>query len=397
MALKNTLTETGTGPARRRPRPWAVAAAASSAALLLAACGGGDGDGDGEGGATGGAADGESTELVVATMAEAGTVGEAVQNWFVSEVESRSEGRLTFDVTAPNSLCPANEISVCTSDGRADVGVSIPDYTPQMFPQITVVSVPFVAADQQALMQALYDVNHEHEGAMQVWDDNNLTMIAHWSAGRLVMASDEPVESIEDMQGLRWRVSGPYLQRAVEAAGGSNVALAAPETYEGIERGVADAASFALDGMVAYQLLELLPHYTDPGTGHYNTFGMWFNRDVYEGLPDDLRQIVDEVTTEVNGGEGTAAFREVAEEQCTTVMEHENVQSFTRWSEEATQEWQDLVGEELRTQWVSDAEGNGLSDAQSYLDTYMGLLEEYDEGDESDPTLECIDRFASEG
>lgn len=396
MALDYTMTETDAGPGRRRPRRWALAAGLTSTALVLAACGGADnGSGDATGGADGG--DGESVELVVATMAEVGTVGAAVQDWFVSEVESRSDGRLTFDVTAPNSLCPANEISVCTQDGRADVGVSIPDYTPQMFPQITVVSVPFVAADQQALMQALYDVNHEHEGAMQLWDDNNLKMIAHWSAGRLVMASDQPVESIEDMEGLRWRVSGPYLQRAVEAVGGSNVALAAPETYEGIERGVADAASFALDGMVAYQLLELLPYYTDPGTGHYNTFGMWFNAEVYEGLPEDLRQVVDEVTAEVNGGEGTAAFRTVAEEQCVTVMEHENVQDFTAWSEEATQEWQDLVGDELLTQWVSDAESNGLSDAQSYLDTYMGLLEEYDAGESTDPTVECVERFSSEG
>lgn len=369
----------------RHRRRGALAAGAAASALVLAACGGGGG----------GAGDDDAVELVVATMAEAGTVGEIVQNWFVDEIEERSEGRLTFDVTAPNSVCPANEISACTQDGRADVGVSIPDYTPQMFPQITVVSVPFVAADQQALMQALYDVNHEHEGAMQLWEDNGLEMIAHWSAGRLVMGSAEPVESIADMQGQRWRVSGPYLQRAVEAAGGSNVALAAPETYEGIERGVADAASFALDGMVAYQLLELLPYYTDPGTGHYNTFGMWFNADVYDGLPDDLRQIVDEVTTEVNGGAGTTAFREVAEEQCVIMMEHDNVADLTAWSEDATQEWQDMVGEELLEQWVSDAESNGLSDAQGYLDQYMELLETYDPGDQTDPTLECVDQFAA--
>lgn len=389
MDLEDKMTDGA--PRTRSSRRWALVAGISAAALALAACGNGDGNGNGGGG--GGGADGESVELVVATMAEAGTVGEAVQNWFVEEVESRSEGRLTFDVTAPNSLCPANEISVCIQDGRADVGVSIPDYTPQIFPQITVVSVPFVAADQQALMQALYDVNHEHDGAMQLWQDNGLKMIAHWSAGRLIMGSDQPVDSIADMQGQRWRVSGPYLQRAVEAAGGSNVALSAPETYEGVERGVADAAAFAMDGMVAYQLLELLPYYTDPGTGHYNTFGMWFNADVYEGLPDDLRQIVDEVTTDVNGGEGTEAFRVVAEEQCVTVMDHDNVEDFDAWTEEATEEWHALVGDELTDQWVSDAESNGLNDAQGYLDRYTELLEEYDDGEENDPTVECVAQF----
>lgn len=377
-------------PARaRRSRRWALTAGTAVAALLLAACGNGDG-GDG-----GGGADGESVELVVATMTEPNVPSAGVMNWFVDEVEERSDGRLTFDVTAPNSLCPAEEISVCTQDGRADVGVAIPDYTPQIFPSITVVSVPFVAADQQALMQSLYDVNHEHEGAMQVWESNNLEMIAHWSAGRLTLGSPEPVESVDDMAGLKWRVSGPYLQSAVEAAAGSNVALTAPETYEGVERGVADAVGFAIDGATDYQLMELLPYWTDPGTGHYNTFGMWFNLDVYEGLPDDLREVVDEVTADLNSGDGTRAFSEVAETQCTTLQEHENVEDFDQWSDEATEEWHDLVGDELLQMWVSEAEGNGLDDAEGYLDMYTELLDSYDGEVLPDPLDECVEQFAA--
>ncbi|PFG39826.1 TRAP-type C4-dicarboxylate transport system substrate-binding protein [Georgenia soli] len=329
----------------------------------------------------------------MATMTEPAVPNAAVMNWFVDEVEARSDGRLTFDVTPPNSLCPANEIAVCTQDGRADVGVAIPDYTPQIFPTITVVSVPFVAADSQALVQSLYEINHEHEGAREVWAANDLKMIAHWSGGRLTLGSPEPIESIDDLQGLRWRMSGPYLQRAMEQVGGSNVALTAPETYEAVERGVVDAVGFALDGAVDYQLMELLPYWTDAGTGHYNTFGMWFNQDTYDGLPDDLRKIVDEVTAELNGGEAVRAFSEVAETQCEALMEHPNVETLDAWSDEAVQQWDDAVGDKLLERWITDAEANGLSDARGYLDAYMEKLETH--GDQiPDPLDLCVERFS---
>lgn len=368
---------------RRAARPLSVA---TVTALALTACGGGDG-GDGAG------ADGEQVELTVATFAQPDSVSEAVTGWFYDEVESRSDGRLTFDVTPPDSMCDAAEISVCVQDGRADVGVTIPDYTTQTFPTVSLVSVPFITEDAQALMQTLYEVNMEHEGAQQVWDNNGLHPIGHFSAGRLILGSDDPVNSISDMEGKRWRVAGPYLQRAVEAAGGSNVALTAPETYEGIERGVADAVGFPMDGATEYQLMELLPYWTDPGTGHYTTVGMWMNQDTYEGLPDDLRQIVDEVTAEFNEGAGIEQFNEVTQGQCDVLLE--NVEEFDAWDAEATAEWRAAIDEDLLDLWVQEAESNGVQDAEGYLALYQEKMGANQSGDTVDPAVECVERFAS--
>lgn len=365
-------------------RTRGAAAAALAATMLLAACGADDGGSTGSGD--------ETVELTVATFAQPDSVGEAVSSWFYEEVEARSDGRLTFDVTAPDSLCAANEIAVCVQDGRADLGVTIPDYTPQMFPTVTLISVPFLTEDSQALMQTLHQLNGEHEGAQQVWEDNGLTPIAHFSAGRLVLGSEEPIESIADMAGLRWRVSGAYLQRAIEAAGGSNVAVTAPETYEAIERGLADTVGFPIDGATQYQLMELLPYWTDPGSGHYTTIGMWMNRDVYEGLPDDLRAVVDEVTDELNSGEGVLAFNEVAAELCNLL--EDNATDLGMWGEAATEEWRAAIGDELLDQWAQDATAAGLEDAEGYREAYLDLLGQHD-GSVPDPTLECVAQFAA--
>ncbi|MBB4929578.1 TRAP-type C4-dicarboxylate transport system substrate-binding protein [Lipingzhangella halophila] len=355
-----------------------------AAVVMSAACGGGADD-DG------------STELTVATAAQPDTPSNQVMQWYFNQVEERSNGQLTFDVLPPDSLCEADEVAECTQDGRADVGVSIPDYTPQMFPTDTVVSIPFTADNAHAVTQALDKANTEHEGAQQVWEQNGLVPVSHWPVGRLMLGSPEEVDSMADMQGQRWRVSGPYLQSAVEETGGSNVALTAPETYEGIERGVADAVGFAIDGAIDYKLMELLPYWTDPGTGHYSTFGMWMNQSTYDGLPEDMQEVVDNAAEDLNTGDGVEQFAEGAAGQCDTLLEGEEIEGVDRWSEEATQEWEDAVGDDLSEQWTSDAEDAGLEDASGYLDMYTSALEESEDAELiEDPVVQCIDRAEDE-
>lgn len=369
----------------KRMRKIGAMAVAATAAITLSACGQGASS-----------AEGGSVTLTVATAATEGTPNAAVQDWFFEEVESRSEGRLSFDVLPTDALCAPPEVVVCVQDGRADVGISIPDYTPQLFPTLTIVGLPFSSENSQGVMQALYELHSEHEGAQKFWDQQGLTPIAHWSVGRLALGSKEPVESVDEVAGKRWRLSGPNLQAAAELAGGTNVALTAPETYEGIERGVADAVGFALDGPVNFKLMELLPYWTDAGTGHYSTFGMWFNKGKYDGLPEDLRAIVEDVQRDLNGGEGVKAFSEGAADQCQQMLDSPDVKDFSRWSEEASQEWEGKIGDQLKDKWLADAAAAGLEDPQSYLDGYLQKLDEAGTADLiTDPVIDCVDKFAA--
>lgn len=360
-------------------RSGGLIAASSALLLALTAC---------EGGVTASSTT-DQIELEVATFAPPGSIPENVTNRFFEMVEERSDGQLTFNVTAPESVCPANEIATCVQDGRVDVGITIPDYNAQLFPTIALVSVPFLTDDAQALMGALHEVNASHEGARNLWEQNGLHPLAHFSPGRLILGTEEPIDSIDGIQGQRWRVSGEYLQESIEAAQGSNVALTAPETYEAIQRGVADAVGFPMDGATQFHLMELLPHWSDPGSGHYTTIGFWMNADTYNGLPDDLRNVVDEVTEELNGGMGVEAFAEVAAEQCEALSE--TAESITRWPEDGSRGWEEAIGDDLINDWVQSAEELGLEDAEGYREAFLAALETH-RGDTEDPMDTCLDQ-----
>lgn len=384
---------------RKRTR-YTVTAAIAAAALTLTACADSDGNGtsNGNGGSDEAPADsGESISLTMATMVQPTTPNAPVQDWFLDQLEERSDGRISIERSEPETICDATEVAECVRDGRADIGISISDYTPQLFPTMTVATIPFMAENSQAFMQALYKVNTEHESAVQLWDQAGIEYIAAWGPGKLILGSNAPMDSISEVAGERMRVTGFYLQQAFDMVGSNVVALPAAETYEAIERGLADAVAWTLDGPVDYRLMEQLTTWTDPGVGHYTTFAIWLNKSVYDSMPDDLRAIVDEVRDELNHGAGMEAFNSRTELQCDALLEFPNTESLSAWDESATEEWKSEVQDDLIEQWITQAEEDGVTDAAEFLDAYRSALDEADaEGSVQDPVEICIERFESQ-
>ncbi|WP_147102951.1 TRAP transporter substrate-binding protein [Nesterenkonia populi] len=359
---------------------------------LLAACGGEvEGNDSGEG--NGGDAAPEVTLTLVTSAAE-GTPSAEVQEWYADELESRSEGRIEIERTEAYSLCDAVEVIDCVRDGRAQLGVSIPDYTPAYFPSTSMVSIPFIGQDWQAITQALHELHVTNEDAQAVMTGNNIHHLATWPVGRMLIGTHEPVETPEDLAGLSLRASGPLAISLYENQGVNVISLAANEVFEGIERGVIDSVAASIDFPVNYQLNELLPHWTDPGVGEYSAFGMWMNLDAYEELDDELKQVVDDVAADLSSGAGAGIFYEQAIEQCPQMLEAENLESFTRWDEDASNAWAEGTGDSLQEEWVALAADQGLENADQVLEDYLASLEEHTDPDAEDATSSCIDQAA---
>src|SRR5699024_6521002 len=124
---------------RRTSRITKVAAVAAAALLGLAACASGDTSADDNGVHT----------FTIANGALEGTPHAEVYETYLELVEERSDGKIEFERSSFEALCPMAEVAQCVSDGRADFGVSVPDYTPNVFPTITLAGVPFLSPDIQ--------------------------------------------------------------------------------------------------------------------------------------------------------------------------------------------------------------------------------------------------------
>lgn len=375
-----------------RPSRFRAVALLAVAGLVITGCSGinnaaPDAGGNAEGG--------ESVTWTLVTGAQADTPNAAVEKWFLDRVEEVTDGRINFERTATESLCKAPEVADCVRDGRAQIGVTVPDYTPQYFPSTSMVSIPFLSQNAQAAMQSIYDLHNDYEPAKAIMDRNGLHHVATWPVGRFLLGGHEPVTSIAQFQGAQVRVSGPIIQKAIGNEGANIVAVTAHETYEAVERGVVSTIGGAIDFPVNYGLMELLPNWTDPGIGQYSTFGMWVNKEAYEALPEDLREMFDQVTEELNTGAGIKAFNNVATGQCQLMQGAATVESLEAWSEADTKAWESKLGDSAKDMWIELATEQGLDDAAGVLEGYISGLESYADAAYDDATVACVESFES--
>lgn len=332
--------------------------------------------------------------FVLANGTQAGTPHEAVQDRYIEMLEERSDGRIQIDRTDFQVICQLDEIAECVSDGRADLGTTINDYTPHMLPSMSVISIIGMNTDMQAAISAMYDVHQEYEPVMQDLEDTNLHYGSSWPVGTLFIGSQQPAENVDDLDGLDARAAGPVTQQILSDAGMNISAITAAETYEALQRGVIDSVASALDFATQYAVAEQVPHWTDPGLGQYTAYGMWWNQDAYDSIPDDLQQVVDEVTDELNYGEAMVAYNEQIETVCDAMIDDENVESFTRWDEDETQRWMDEIGDEAEQLWFETVDTYNFDNAEEYLETYKATYEEHASDDNlEDAAATCVDRW----
>jgi TRAP-type C4-dicarboxylate transport system substrate-binding protein len=107
-----------------------------------------------------------------------------------------------------------------------------------------------------------------------------------------VHLAKKPVRELEDLAGLKLRVGTPVLANVVKALGGTPVNIAAPDTYNALERGVVDGTVFPWEAIFSFNLAEVLRYHAvvDLFVAPLVTF---MNQKKYDSLPPDLRQVID--------------------------------------------------------------------------------------------------------
>jgi TRAP-type C4-dicarboxylate transport system substrate-binding protein len=371
-------------------RAGAVIAGGVAAALVLAGCSSASDAGD----ATGDGAE-KPVTLSVASFLLDGTPNADLVHWFLDTVEAESDGSISFDYFAAESLCPSAEIVQCVVDGRADMGVVPASYTPDKFPLQNLSALPFMTDDNAAMMRAFYELTTGNE----IFNDESarigLKNVGYWSAGASLFGSKVPLEGTDSFNGLRMRAVGDGMLAAMEAVNASPIALTAGEMYEGVERGVIDGVANNIDAPISYKLTEVLDHWTDTGYGHYITIGMWVSQGAYDKLSDAQKKVWDSVTERLNTGEGIQAFAKTAATQCDYMLEQDNV-TLTRWSDAEIAKFKKLTGDKAENMWIETAKSAGIEDPEAVLAEYRGYLEEFaaDEANRVSPLADCAARFA---
>lgn len=398
-----TKTVNSLRPARRRLRR--AAAGALVLALVGAGCGSDsetatEGEGSPATEAGGEATDapeaqGETYELRVASFIPDGdNVHVQILKEWMSRIEDGSDGRITFEPYWSGSLCDAQEITRCVSEGKADVGQTVPGYNPELFPAHEMISVPFVSSQPQAVIDAyaqLYDTSDQlrEESAGQ-----GLEKMLIWPALKLLVGARQAVEAPQELEGVNIRAIGPV--RAFEMLGANPVSLTAGDIYQAMQTGTVDAIGGNYDGILAYNYHEVAPYWYDTGAGHYATLAVWMNEDTYGSLPEDLQSVVDDANQAMVDGALIETFNDALEPICDELIASGEMETMAAWDEADVEAWKAEVQDAVLDDWVRQAEQQGVSDPRSVFEEYSSLVAEAEEaaGSNESALATCIERFA---
>lgn len=217
-------------------------------------------------------------------------VNEGFEAWGKS-LESASDGRIKVDFYPAQTLTKAPQSYDAVKNRIADITATVQGYSANRFPLTQVVELPGLAktaGQGSCVIQSLYD-----EGLISSeYDDTHVLFLFTHGPGD-IHTRDKAINKPEDLAGLKIRRPTTVVAELLEGLGAQPVGMPAPETYPSLQRGVIDGVAMPWEGMTSFRLNEQTNHHTEIGL-YTLSFVVTMNKDVYDSMPADLQQVVDQ-------------------------------------------------------------------------------------------------------
>lgn len=298
---------------------------------------------------------------------------------FAEQVERESGGKITFDEYWGGSLVKGAEMAQAVRGGIVDMGMFTPSYYPSEFPMTdwttqmaSVVEPEYPLGMLQAFAGATEFALGDPLIAEQ-FSDQDIRLLFTWTPStNYHLVCKEPVTSLDEARGKRVRSGGAFNYGELEALGMVPVTLPTGEIYEGLQRGVIDCSLANGKIMIALGLWEVAKHYVDIPFSSYTQYVI-MNADVWDDLPEDARQIIDEARATWFEGylhdEGIVMHQRLLAEGADKGVTFYDVDPETRATLEAHQE------ESLRT--LPDRAPDDLDDPQGAVNRYRTIMADW--------------------
>lgn len=344
-----------------------LAALAGVAAISVSVAGCGNSGGEADAGS------GETARLSSYLNADT-SMGRAIDNW-ADEVEECAAGALTFERFHDGSLFGAMDTRDAVGAGRAEVGAFSAGYHTGDFPLTDgLFLVPFISSNVLAVRDAMAEMYETHEGTKVEWTDQGMELLTMIPVTPVALNTNQPIEQLEDLEGLSIRgYPGGGINAGLEAVGANPVDMDLAELPEAMQRGVIDGyAGVAMDLSVAMSMQESTDYFIEPGFGTTGAASLAVNKDWFDGLSPEVQDCMTQASDNF-GDQYMDVIAEVEADACTTLEEAGT--NLSVLDENEVERWKGMIQEDQRDVWRETAEG-GVDDPSAYLQSYEDAVAE---------------------
>lgn len=279
---------------------------------------------------------------------------------WMQKVERESGNRIRFEHFPSMQMggTPA-QLFDQARDGMADIVLTLPGMTPGRFPRSEVFELPFMMTNADATSRAYWDYMQAH-AADEFRGVHTISINVHGPG--LFHVRERAITRPDDLRGLRMR--GPTRQstRLLGYLGATPVGMPLTQVPEALSRGVIDGTVLPWETVPTLRVHEMVRFHSefDPAVNALYSVGalMAMNQRRYEGLPPELKRVID-----ANTGLAVSAAMGAAQQSGDAparrmVQQHGNRINIIGAAE--TQEFR-RQARQVEVEWVQDMDRRGFN------------------------------------
>jgi TRAP-type C4-dicarboxylate transport system substrate-binding protein len=295
---------------------------------------------------------------------------------WIEAVDKATGGRVKFDVYWNNTLSNAMDNWESLKSGISDASVLAMPFWPGLAPLSDVISLPFLGITSSAQGSAVFwKLYEKFPSIREEFKDIHLLFVGVSDPNVLITAGKQ-VKTLEDMKGMKFRVTGGPPTEYLKAIDASPMLVPMTDVYMNLQKGVIDGVLASWTSVQSMKFYEVAQYVTNvPLYSTYAARGM--NLNVWNSLPSDIQDAINSVS----GFDRSVTFGGAQFDEHVKVVKSElkdlgkTMNEYTppaselaRWQEPAKPIWDD---------WLKKMEAAGHPEAKDILDSALQLIDTY--------------------
>ena len=310
------------------------------------------------------------TVLTLSTwLPAAHTLSETQKEW-CALLEQKAAGKVKC-TALPRAVSAPPGTFDAVRNGLADLSFTVHGYTPGRFVTTQLAELPFMGNSAEATSVAFQRLYAKYPAFAD--EHKGVKVLAVFTHGPgIVFNTKKPISKAEDLTGMKFRIGGGMVNEISKAMGMNVTLKPAPESYELLSTGVMDGTLFPAESIESFKIDKVVRFATTFPGGLYNTsFVFMMNQAKYDGLPADVKKIIDEMSGEFAARMMGRGWDKV-DRRGMAFMQASGV-AFTKADATFVAAVKAKTGG-LEDTWAKAAEARGLKDAKKVLAEYRAEI-----------------------
>lgn len=275
---------------------------------------------------------------------------------WVEQVREATDGTVDIEIHAGGALAPGPQVYENTVAGAQDIGWTLPGYTPGRFPITQIIEAPFAFGDAVEGTEVAWELWETFPEFQEEYGDVHVLAIWAMDTGDFFTRED-PVETLEDVEGLTIRSPAPLQGEALEAMGASAVGMPAPEIYDSVERGVIDGYFLANSATRVFDLGPTTAYRTACNC-YTGAFVLAMNQGRWDQLSAAQQEAIESLTGKDLALQVAAEHQAAADEVEAEYWPEHDVETI-ELSDEEFDRWREAV-QPVFDGWIEEREAEGV-------------------------------------